>query len=61
MRKQMRIDERLVDIEAQLNVMQGLLNLQAAPAKQSEHVSAEPADEKKATAGKTYKTVSLEY
>lgn len=60
-RKQIEVDERLRDIQTQLDMMQALLNPQQAPANQSARASAQPADQKKAASGKTYKTVSLEY
>ena len=60
-RKQIAVDERLRDTQTQLDVMQALLNPQQAPANQSARAPAQPANEKKAASGKTYKTVSLEY
>ncbi len=61
MHKQMLIDERLRDIQARLDRMQALLNPRQEPAGQSAPASARLDEEQKATSGKAYKTVTLEY
>lgn len=60
-RKQVQADERLRDIQTQLDTMQALLSPQQAPAIPGARVPARPADQKRPASGKTYKTVALEY